>query len=196
MRIMTESLNKSIVPPEDKLLVRAAAHEAGHGVAAWQSCYVSDIDYIQIWDNGRGITSHKYYRYSEDLLFPRWEQIVVGLAGIAGELHVFGRVNPKGCLPDFQVCCQLAKGAAARVTMAREKWGIPNGTRLVHVTRLLGQEQPDEIGLVLDLCLARAKALIAERASRFRKLQRRLIGRHYLTNVELSGILGRVRDSF
>jgi len=182
-------------PPDDKLN-RAAVHEAGHGVAAWECCYVIDIGEIRIWEAGHGLTTNRFHRASEGVSFPKWEQIVVGLAGMAGELRVYGSVYPNGSLPDFQTCRFMAEGIVGLAPMARGKWDISHGLPLPDVASLLRQEAPEDVRLVLNICLARALKVIGERRLAFRRLRRTLVRRRRVGPPELSLIFGGNRDSF
>ena len=86
---------------------RIAAHEAGHALLAWRSPYVTKVAEVSLL-RGR-TTFFQVLGDSPDLLF---DQIVIRLAGIAGELAVFGKYRPKGGVTDVVSAREWAEALA------------------------------------------------------------------------------------
>jgi len=88
---------------------RVAAHEAGHALLAWTSPYVTEVGHItldirRLWPDRMilsGLTAYSVPISAAGDPRHHWNQIVIGLGGMAGEAFLLGSVKSLGCAVDL-----------------------------------------------------------------------------------------------
>ena len=171
-----------------------AAHEGGHALAAWYSGSVERVHGVKILRSG-GITA---YRQHERVHVPTqdlWSNVVIGVAGIAGEFRRGGRVYAPGAASDLVLALRDAEAISRRCDPLV---AFPVDTSgKTQVTRMLCAIPSEGARHTLEAAYLKARALLRSYDIEHQAIMRVLAFTDELSTRELGLLLGdRPRQVF
>lgn len=183
-----------VAPPvpavfEDTPDWRKAAHEAGHAVVAWSCTMVQTVHEVTIAAPDGGYVKYAdAYRPSEHT-DARWCDTVIALAGVAGEVAVYGRVRSGPASADLRCAMEHAR----QLSGVAPPWRLDAVTRSAVVLPFdaMFEEPPsrEQIAVLRHAYLI-ARHILCVRDPSHRHLMVTLHAKRVLNEEDLTGVLG------
>jgi cell division protease FtsH len=171
---------------------RAAIHEAGHAVCAWNHPQIVRINRVTIDEGSTGEGEVRYIRAKIDTDDSLWCDVMVSMGGIAAEVMEFGRFRSGPARNDLEKALATARVLASR-SSTQPPWQIqvPTGPRKLDISTTLRSVTPDSPeAWVLNACYDRAKDLVARDRTRLDRVAQHLAEHGPLGPSEIRGIFG------
>lgn len=183
---------------------RVAVHEAGHAVLAWASPYVTEVGFIALemktlWPDQVILAGVTAYSVSPTVAAdPRhlWNQIVIGLGGMAAEAFMLRSIKSRGCTVDLMGAKGYAeiirgrRGAAAMDWLPWDDDGEDAGRGLPDIADMFVEPIDPTVRDILNACCRRAKLGVAAQPQRLAALMNALMADDRLNNDQLWRLLG------
>ena len=175
---------KPTPPPPSTQEVKTAIHEAGLVVAAWFCTFVDEVSLAQIHSEGGEVT-HVTSGTPDDIDVT-WCRIVMSLAGVAAEAHVYRRWRARESSYDLSRVRVFAK-TVANTTPPWRKLKLPEHRGVDKAyTPELSQDEAD----VVRAAYAMARHLLVRHESRLYRTAGLLLHRRRVTQADLTAALG------
>lgn len=167
--------------------VRAAAHESGHALAAWSSIHVVRVTGARLQGPGNGMVRFDMVD-AKSRGGAAWDRVMIGLAGLAGEILTFGSVRSA----DAEYDLTAARDDAARIVAGgwQRPWSPTDG-RGLDIGAMFAEPPTPAVRETLGECYRRARVVILHRPDLFGMLQRELL-RH--GEIDADGIVKLLGD--
>jgi hypothetical protein len=165
---------------------RAAAHEAGHALAAWSSIHVSCVTGARLRGIGSGSVNFDI-RDAATLHSAAWDATMISLAGLAGEIIAFGNVRSGDAEDDLIT----AREAAERIIAGRwaRPWQDIDGKGLDIGAMFIEPPSP-AVSETLRQCYLRARSVVTQRPDLFSALRDELLLRGEIDADGIKRLLG------
>ncbi len=162
---------------------RVSAHEAGHAIVAWGATHVGSVAVLCEDDSGKTLCAGS--RVS-DLQAAQWAELVVLLAGIAGELQVFGRFRSGPAASDLD----KARTLSAALVAAGYQPKVSANAATVPFAKMFVEPLSDEESRLFESAYSYARAIIRAHRVRFWRLVALLHSRAEVRDADLERVLG------
>lgn len=173
-------------------LDRAACHEAGHALVAWDSQFVERVTSVSIATAGGGeVLRSRSSRHTTTML---WDDMVIALAGIAGEAEMLQTIFTQEARGDLNKALTSAKELAAHERTIKATCLTPWEPSYVTLTDVTEFYQDTPLSpperRILNHAFQRAMQLTRRGRSRLETLMRALRKRRMLDTADLRKLLG------
>ncbi len=182
---------------------RVSAHEAGHCVLAWSSPYVSEVSYVlmemkRLWPDQTllaGLTAYAVPAWAAEDPRHHWNQIVIGLGGMAGEAFMLKSVKSLGCTVDLAGAKGYAELIARRHGRQALDW-LPwpdhprNDGRELDIGEMFAGPVDPTVRDILNACCRRARTGVALYPDKLAAVMTALLSYDRLGNDMLQRLLG------
>lgn len=162
---------------------RVSAHEAGHAIVAWGATHVGTVTVLCEDDSGKTLCAG---RPVPDISAAQWAELVVLLAGIAGELQVFGRFRSGPAASDLD----KARALSAALIAAGYEPKVSAPAVTVPFSKMFVEPLTDEESRLFESAYGYARAIIRAHRIRFWRLVALLHSRGEVRDADLERVLG------